>query len=126
MRYGIAMAVAVLLIGAGMVYVRQVDRSIDERIRQTLREAKASGTLPPGIDPEQPVLPAFGVDLPDSDVRRVKIANALVAWRLVLIPMVLLGSLGIARMFKRKSPRARPDVTAAPDPIEGRPDGPGG
>jgi hypothetical protein len=103
-RYGIALAVAVLLIGAGALYVRQVTRSVEHKVRQALREAKAAGQLPPEIDPEQVPLVDFGVDLPASEILRVKLAHLLVIWRFVLVPMVLLGSLGIARMLRQGRP----------------------
>jgi hypothetical protein len=104
MRYGIAVVVAVLLIGAGAWYVRQTYQSIEQIARQALRDAKAAGELPPGFDPEQANIADFGIELPASEMRRVKLANFLIAWRFVLIPMVVLGSLGIARITRKKRP----------------------
>jgi hypothetical protein len=103
LRYGLALALAVSIIGVGMVFVRQTERSIEKRARQTLREAKASGKLPAGIDPERANLPDIGFPLSPTEIRRLKIAHLLVDWRLILIPLVLLGSLGVAYLFKRPS-----------------------
>jgi hypothetical protein len=102
-RYGIALVVAVLLIGAGALYARQATRSVEQIARQALREAKAAGQLPPEFDPERTDLADFGIDLPASEMRRLKLAHFLIVWRFVLIPMILLGSLGIARITRRKS-----------------------
>lgn len=101
-RYGIALAVASLVIGASALYVRQVERSVEQRIRQALREAKAAGQLPPEIDPEQTDFADFGVNLPASITRRIKLAHFFIAWRSVLISLALLGSLGVARILRRK------------------------
>lgn len=100
-RYGICLAIATLLIVAGAVYVRQVQRSVEQQVRQRLRDAKAAGDLPPGIDPEAPGLRDVGVPLPASEIRRLGFAHLLITWRYVLIPLVLLGSLGIARVLRR-------------------------
>ena len=105
MRYAIALAAAALLIAFGVAYVQQTNRLFEQRFRQTLREAKAAGNLPPEIDAEHADLANFGVDLPPSDVLRLKFAHFLVAWRFVLIGIVLLSSLGIARILRRRSPR---------------------
>jgi hypothetical protein len=103
LRYGLSLAVAVSIIGAGMMFVRQTRRSIEKRARQTLREAKASGKLPAGIDPERANLSDFGFPLSHTEIRRLKIAHLLVDWRLILIPFILLGSLGVAYLLKRPS-----------------------
>jgi hypothetical protein len=103
-RYGGSLGIAVLLIVAGFWYVQLAERSIDRRIRQILRAAKAAGEMPPGIDPEAADLPDIGVPSPASEMRRIQIAHLLVAWRFQLIPLVLIGSLAIARML---GPRRR-------------------
>lgn len=104
MRYAISLAVAVLLIAAGAGYVRYVEQSFEQQARQRLREAKAAGKLPPEIDPEAPELPAMGFPLTAPEMRRIQIAQLLVAWRLVLILTVLLASLAIARIIRRRRP----------------------
>jgi hypothetical protein len=101
-RYGGTLAVAMLLIVAGFLYVRQLERSIEQQVRQRLGEAKAAGKLPPEIEPEGTDLTGIGVHLPVSEMRRSELAHLLVAWRFVLIPLVLLGSLVVARMLKRR------------------------
>jgi hypothetical protein len=101
-RYGASLAVAMLLIVAGALYVRQAERSIEQQMRQRLREAKAAGNLTPEIDPESANLTDLGVLLPASEMRRIELAHLLVAWRFVLIPLVLLGSLVVARLVKHR------------------------
>ncbi len=101
-RYGASLAVAMLLIVAGALYVRHAERSIEQQMRQRLREAKAAGNLPPEIDPESANLTNLGVLLPASEMRRIEFAHLLVAWRFVLIPLVLLGSLVVARLAKHR------------------------
>jgi hypothetical protein len=90
-----------LLIAVGALYVRQVERSIEQRMRQRLREAKAAGKLPPEIEPEAANLTDLGVLSPASDMCRIELAHLLVAWRFILIPLVLLGSVMVARLLKR-------------------------
>ena len=73
-------------------------------MRQRLREAKAEGTLPPGIDPEAPELPAMGFPMTAPEMRRIQLAQLLFAGRFVLIPPVLLAGLAVARVFRRRHP----------------------
>ncbi len=98
------LAVAVLLIEAGVPYVRQVERSVEQRFRHALREAKAAGKLLPGVDPETAPRADLGIPMTASEMRRIELAHLLVAWRLVLIPLVLIGSLAIARWTGRQPP----------------------
>jgi hypothetical protein len=104
LRYVACLAIAALLILAGVLYVRQVEHSVGERIRRELREAKAAGKLPSEIDPEADDLAGVGVPLPASEIRRIELAHLLVAWRVVLIPLVALGSVTIAYLLKRRRP----------------------
>jgi hypothetical protein len=104
LRYGASLGVAFLLIAAGFLYVRLAERSIEKRIRQGLREAKAAGELPPEIDSEAASLPDLGVRLTASAMRRIQLAHLLVAWRFVLIPLALIVSLAIARILERRRP----------------------
>ena len=101
-RYGVSLAVAMLLIVAGALYVRQAERSIEQQMRQRLREAKATGNLPPEIDPDAADLAKLGVPISASEMRRIELAHLLVAWRFVLIPLVLLGSVLVARLLNRR------------------------
>jgi hypothetical protein len=101
-RYVGSLAVAMILIAAGVLYVTQVERSIERQMRHVLREAKAAGKLPPEIDPEAVNLTDLGVLLPASEMRRIELAHFLVAWRFVLISLVLLGSLVVARLVKHR------------------------
>jgi hypothetical protein len=101
-RYGGRLAVAMLLIVAGMLYVPQVERSIEQQMRQRLKGAKAAGKLLPEIDPETADLADVGVPLSASEMRRIELAHLFVAWRFVLIPLVLLGSFLVARLLNSR------------------------
>ncbi len=102
MRYWVALAVAVLIIALGVLFVWHTQHSIEQRFRQGLREARVKGMLPPGIDPEQANPGDFGIMLSAAEMRRVEIANLFIARRFVLIPMVLIVSLGVARLLRRQ------------------------
>ncbi len=102
MRYGIAIVLAATIIGAGAFYVRRVERSVEQKARNALKQAKAAGQLPPEIDPDR--VNDLGIQLTASEMRRVQIAHGLVALRFVLIPLILLGSLGIATLLSRNPP----------------------
>jgi hypothetical protein len=104
LRDGGSFVVAILLIIAGIVYVRLTERSIEQRIRQDLRKAKAEGKLRPEIDPEAAELMDIGVPVTTSEMRRIEVAHLLSAWRFVLIPLALIGSLALARLFHRRRP----------------------
>jgi hypothetical protein len=99
MRYGIAVAVAILLIGAAAYYVRRVERSTEQQIRKALREAKEAGELPPDVDVERMDRKDVGVRLSNLDMRHVHFAHLLVALRFVLIPTVIILSLAVARLL---------------------------
>ena len=101
-RYAATLAVAMLLIATGALYVRQVEHSSEQQVRQRLGEVKAAGKLPPEIDPEAVEFTNLGVPLPASETHRIELAHLLVAWRFILIPVVLLGSLMVARLLKRR------------------------
>jgi hypothetical protein len=103
MRYVVAVIVAGVLIGAGATFVSQTDRSIERLFRQTLREAKAAGQLPEGIDPEQTRVADFGLDLPPGMMWRIRISHFLTAFRFVLAAMLILASLGTAHVFRSKA-----------------------
>jgi hypothetical protein len=102
MRYVLAIVVIGVLVAAGAAFVSQTERSVDRLIRQGLREAKAAGQLPEGVDPDQPELPAFGVQLPDSMMWRIKLSHFLLAWRFVLVGLLILASLATAHAFRRQ------------------------
>lgn len=103
MRYAIALVAASTLIVAGVLFVRHTEESVEVLFRQGLRDAKAAGQLPPGIDPEQSDPRDFGIDLPAPVARRVMISHILVTKRFVFIPAVIVVSLGIARSLKRRN-----------------------
>jgi cytochrome c biogenesis protein CcdA len=96
MRYGIAVAAAIVLIVMGIVFVRATERALEQRFRRELRAAAAAGELPAGIDPERAEVEDFGIELLPGEMWRMKLAHALAGWRYGLIAVVLGGSLAIA------------------------------
>ncbi|MDR3622623.1 MAG: hypothetical protein P4L85_24945 [Paludisphaera borealis] len=102
MRYGIAVALAILLIGAVVYYVRRVQWSTEQQIRKALREAKDAGELPPDVDVERMDLVDVGIPLSNLDMRQVQLAHLLVALRFFLIPTVIILSLAVARLLPRR------------------------
>jgi hypothetical protein len=104
MRYSLALAVAGLLISAGVLFVWLTERSVEQRLRQALRAAKAAGKLPPEIDVETADLGNFGVQLPPAEMFRVSIAQLFISWRFILVLLILLGSLGLAHLLGRERP----------------------
>ena len=114
MRYAIAVIVALILIGVCVHYVRHVEESMQRRVRLAIPVAQAEGRIPPDIDAEQVPLRDFGLEVSASDMQRIRLAQFLSTWRYVLIPLVLLSSLGLASLLgrllsgARKSQQSRP------------------
>jgi hypothetical protein len=105
MRYVVALVAAGVLIGAGAAFVFQMDRSMERVMRlfrQVLREAKAAGQLPEGIDPEQARVADFGFNVPPSMMWRIAVSHFLVAFRFVLAALLILASLGTAHVFRSR------------------------
>jgi hypothetical protein len=78
MRYGIALAAAVLIIAAIGLFVRQTRRQFEEHIRQTLREradTEQTAGEPPVADAESPEPGAFNVRLAAALQARMDLAR---------------------------------------------------
>jgi hypothetical protein len=101
MRYIVAVILAGAIIAGGAWFVRHTERSLKERVREAIKQGQVSGQLPPDIDAEEIDSADFGMEMPAAEQLRLMIAYALYAWRWVLVPAVLLSSLGIASLLGR-------------------------
>jgi hypothetical protein len=102
MRYVVAVIVAGVLIGAGATFVSQTNRSVERLFRQTLREAKAAGQLPEGIDPEHARVADFGRNFSPGMMWRIRVSHFLFAFRFVLAGLLILASLVTAHGLRSK------------------------
>jgi hypothetical protein len=111
MRYGIALVVALAILLFAGLFTWRTKRIVHEELRKSLREAKAAGTLPPELqhlDPDTERFEEVGIELPAVSVTRITIADLILAYWLVLGPLVILLCLGTAalscRLAKPKDP----------------------
>ena len=114
MHYGLGVIVALILIGAGIHYVRHVEESMQRRARLAIPDAQAEGRIPPDMDAEQVPLRDFGLEVSSSDMHRIRLAQFLSTWRFVLIPLVILSSLGLASLLGKHLSGARKSQHSTP------------
>jgi hypothetical protein len=110
MRYVIALIGAAVIIGGVTLYIRQMPGSIEEAVRQKLREAERAGKLPPefqGVDIESPDLrlPDFALRLPAEADERVQLAMFLSDYWFVWAPLVVAVCVGLAALTAPKRER---------------------
>lgn len=86
MRYGIALMLGILIVGIGALFVLDTNHWFDQNLRQELREGNLEG-----VD----------LELSTGDQLRMSIANVMMVWSFVLIPTILVGSLGVAWLLPR-------------------------
>lgn len=111
MRYGVAMAVAALLILGGCVFVGSTNRALADYLRQQFLALERAGKLPAelqGLDPDKLRPDDLEVALPPGLFSRLEVAALLSgAWHF-LIPALLVLALGAAfaygRIFRAKTP----------------------
>lgn len=111
MRYIIAVVVASLLTGAGFGVGRYMKRALIEDLRGSLRTAKAEGTLPKeleGVDIDNFTLEGWEIRLSQKAMRQIWISDWLLYGWHIWIPIVFLGSIGIAYLTSgRATPGGR-------------------
>jgi hypothetical protein len=110
MRYVIALIGAAIIIGGVALFIRQTPRSIEDLVRQRLRDEKRAGELPPelqGIDIESPDLrlPDMGMRLPRDVESRIQLAMLLSEYWFVWTPLVVAGCAGLAALTAPKRER---------------------
>ena len=107
MRYVLAMVVTGILVAAGVAFVSQTERSVERIFRQALRDAKAAGQLPEGIDPETARRDDFGLEVPSSLMWRIRLSHFLERFRFVLIALLAVGSLAVAHALRSRDPPSK-------------------
>jgi hypothetical protein len=102
MRYVIALAAAALIILAGVLFVRQTYRSFNQFVRQTLKQQKLAGTLPPEFDDVDidatDRLPDMQMSLPHKWEIRLKAVMWMRDFCYLLAPLTVLLCLGVAAL----------------------------
>jgi hypothetical protein len=101
-HYALALAVAVMIIAAGTIFVWQTNRSLKRQFRQALREENAAGRLSSEIDPEKAEITGFDVKVPPAMMWRLELARVLVTLRGVLVPVLIAGSLFVAYILRHR------------------------
>src|SRR2546428_3112468 len=111
LRYGIALGVAVIVILAGVLFVRRTDAEINARLeqeRQQWKQQKADGTLPDAmknVDLDALQLRDVGMTVTPGMMLWLDWAGLLAHFWYVLIPMTVVLCLGVAYLAARLSSR---------------------
>jgi hypothetical protein len=109
LRYILALVIAVLVIGLGVLYVRLTLRALEAQTRQALRQQRKDGTLPPelqGVDVETVEVRDFAMQVPSGLEIRLELAHLLTAFWYVWVVVVVTGSLAVAALVGRWASRA--------------------
>jgi hypothetical protein len=107
MAYVIASVVACVIILARALCIRHTQRSIEQRFRQTLRDMKERGELPPelqAVDPDTIEPTNVGIRVPARDVAKLAIAGFLFEYWYVWIPLIVVRCFGVAAWADGRSP----------------------
>ena len=112
LRYIIALIVATLIIGGGVVFVRSTFGELNNQLRQQLRAQKAAGTLPVRLQNTDVDRVTVGDDFAMQVSTDMQIRLDIAQWLdgfwpfLVLIIMVLCvgAAWGIGRVFAKGGP----------------------
>jgi hypothetical protein len=115
LRYIVAALVACLLIGAGIVFVRQTNarfQGILEESRQDLIAKRDAGKLPPewqGVDLDELGIDQIKMPVPYDYLIRLDISRYLTKYAYVLAVFVFAVCLGVAALVGRmRKPRSTP------------------
>lgn len=98
-RYFVASLVALLIIAAALFYAGRVQRRFVEKLRQSMRDAKAAGTLPDelkDVDLETITPRGFALEVSREELTRITISDMLRHLWYVWIPIVIGICFGIA------------------------------
>jgi hypothetical protein len=114
-RYIVAAVVACLLIGAGIVFVRQTNarfQGLFEESRQDLIAKREAGQLPPewqGVDLDDLRIDQIKMPVTQDDMTRLDISRFLTKYAYVLAVFVFAVCLGVAALVGRmRKPRSTP------------------
>jgi hypothetical protein len=97
LRYAFALSIAGLLIGGGMLFVYLTMREVHGLIDQEERQLAETSDPAAGEVAE----PSWGSELPEGLKLRLSIADTLVTFHLILIPVVIAGCLLFARSARK-------------------------
>lgn len=107
MRYLVALAFSGLLIGGVSLYANRVGHSLQQRMRQRQAEFKPPGEISPIAQLDHGDMTDFGTEVSATEILQIKLLDFWYAFRMFLIPAVVIGSLIIAKMSDLRTP-ARP------------------
>ena len=107
MRYIVALAVVGMLVAAISMYANYSQGSFRKRFRQHIDAAKQAGALQPDADEST----EFGMEVYGSEALRMSRLDTWINYRLFLIPVMIVGSLAIARISERRDSPTTPFKT---------------
>lgn len=108
-RYGLAVAIALLILSAGAAFSWHTRSSFTRQFREEFRRAKAAGELPPEmqqLDPEtvNPAGLGFGMQVSAGQVQRIALADLFSNFWFVWVPLVTGACVGVAALFRHSCP----------------------
>jgi hypothetical protein len=110
MRYVIALVAAALIIFGGVLFVSQTHQALIQRVRQSLKQLKWEGTLPPELQDididATDRLPDMQMSLPHYWETRLKAAMWLEDFWYLVAPLTVILCLGVAALAGKL--RAKP------------------
>ncbi|MFO1045114.1 MAG: hypothetical protein U0941_25345 [Planctomycetaceae bacterium] len=112
MRYIVALLISGFVICAISLNVRQAERTIHERTRKALAEAKERGELPADFDLDQPKFTDMGMEMSSAEMQMIGLVDLWYALRMILIPLIIVVSLAIAWFTGTRSDQSTPHEVA--------------
>jgi hypothetical protein len=101
-RYWVAALVAGVIVAIAFAYASSIRAEFYKDIRESLKKAKAEGTLPPeltNVDVETMPLSDFGIELSREQRRRVSLADFILGGWSMWAPLVVLICFGVAYLM---------------------------
>jgi hypothetical protein len=102
-QYIIASAGALVIIAGGFAAAELARRSFLDDVRERLRAAEVDGTLPDGIDPENPDLSDLGLEVTPEMMQKLAVSDFLFGLWFVWTPLVLVACFGAAALLRNRS-----------------------
>jgi len=104
MRYVVALIVALVVIGAGAIFVQTTTQGLRGRMLPSLEAARARGTISEEQYRDalaQESVKGFGIELPPREIVRLKVADYLSGFWFVLAPLAIALCLAVAHLTRR-------------------------
>lgn len=95
MRYLVALVVAFAVIGLGVGFVWSTRQALHQKLRAELQAMAARGEISQA-EADAGEITDMGMELPEADKFRIGIADLLVGFSFVLIPLLVVLCLGVA------------------------------